>query len=132
MSDEMRAEARSLLTWLDSWGDGPNWSDASGATVPVVKEGLRRVLEHVVRPNLQGESLATLNDVADTQTRRLIAEKHEQARLIRLDAQNIVDLATCRLRDPRVTDPNVRHDLEQIVFAAKRLHDLTQPKPDRT
>ena len=94
MSDEMRAEARSLLTWLDSWGDGPNWSDASGATVPVVKEGLRRVLEHVVRPDLQGESL---------------------------DAQNIVDLATCRLRDPRVTDPNVRHDLEQIVFAAKRL-----------
>lgn len=80
MSDEMRTEARSLLTWLDSWGDGPNWSDASGATVPVVKEGLRRVLEHVVRPNLQGESLATLNDVADTQTRRLIAEAHEQAR----------------------------------------------------
>ena len=31
-----------------------------------------------------------------------------------------------RLRDPRwSTDPNVRHDLEQIVFAAKRLHDLT-------
>ena len=49
----------------------------------------------------------------------------EQVRLIRLDAQNIVDLATCRLRDPSVTDPNVRHDLEQIVFAAKRLHDVT-------
>lgn len=49
----------------------------------------------------------------------------EQKRLIRLDSQSIVDLAVTRLHDDRVTDPNVRHDLEQIVFAAKRLHLLT-------
>ena len=49
----------------------------------------------------------------------------EQVRLIRHDAQNIVDLATCRLRDPSVTDLNVRIVLKQIVFAAKCLHALT-------
>ena len=45
---DMKTEARSLLEWLDGWGDGPNWSDASGATVPVVKASLRRVLEYVL------------------------------------------------------------------------------------
>lgn len=48
MAGDVKSEARSLLEWLGGWGDGPNWSDASGATVPVVKESLRRVLEHVV------------------------------------------------------------------------------------
>jgi hypothetical protein len=51
---DVKAEARSLLEWLDGWGDGPNWSDASGATVPVVKASLRRVLEHVNRTGIPG------------------------------------------------------------------------------
>ena len=48
MSEDLVNEAKSLLTWLDGWGDGPNWSDASGATVPVVKASLRRVLDYVI------------------------------------------------------------------------------------
>jgi hypothetical protein len=46
---DVKTEARSLLEWLNGWGDGPNWSDASGATVPVVKASLRRVLEYVLQ-----------------------------------------------------------------------------------
>lgn len=51
---DMQREATSLLEWLSGWGDGPNWSDASGATVPVVKESLRRVLEYVVHGGTPG------------------------------------------------------------------------------
>jgi hypothetical protein len=54
MANDVKTEARSLLEWLAGWGDGPNWSDASGATVPVVKESLRRVLEHVVSEGIPG------------------------------------------------------------------------------
>lgn len=49
----------------------------------------------------------------------------EQVRLIRQDAQNIVDVALARLREEPFIDADVRHDLEQIVFSAKRLHQLT-------
>ena len=36
----------SMREWLSSWGDGPNWSDPSGSTVPVTKESLRALIEH--------------------------------------------------------------------------------------
>lgn len=39
----------SMKEWLDSWGSGPNWSDASGATVPVTRESLAAVLEYALR-----------------------------------------------------------------------------------
>lgn len=35
-------------------------------------------------------------------------------------AQAIMDLAEARLRDERITDPNVRHDLGQIVELARQ------------
>jgi len=39
--------AKSLREWLSSWGAGPNWSDASGETVPIVKASLLTLLhEH--------------------------------------------------------------------------------------
>jgi hypothetical protein len=34
----------SMKEWLDAWGEGPNWSDKTGATVPVTKEALARLL----------------------------------------------------------------------------------------
>jgi hypothetical protein len=34
----------SMKEWLDAWGEGPNWSDETGATVPVTKESLVRLL----------------------------------------------------------------------------------------
>ena len=34
----------SLKEWLASWGDGPNWSDKTGATVPVAKDTLRELI----------------------------------------------------------------------------------------
>ena len=34
----------SMKGWLDQWGEGPNWSDETGTTVPVTKEALIRLL----------------------------------------------------------------------------------------
>ena len=34
----------SMELWLASWGDGPNWSDPTGATVPVTKEALAALI----------------------------------------------------------------------------------------
>jgi hypothetical protein len=34
----------SMKEWLDSWGDGGNWSDSTGMTVPVTKESLRALI----------------------------------------------------------------------------------------
>jgi len=42
-------------------------------------------------------------------------------KLVRDNAQYIIDLADCRLRDERVIDPNVRHDLKEIVGLARAL-----------
>jgi hypothetical protein len=39
------AEIQSMREWLDSWGDGPNWSDSSGETVPIAKADLARLLD---------------------------------------------------------------------------------------
>lgn len=33
----------SLREWLASWGDGPNWSDPSGLTVPITKMSLEHL-----------------------------------------------------------------------------------------
>ena len=45
----------------------------------------------------------------------------EQKKMIRDNAQATIDLAEARLRDDRVTDENVRHDLEQIATLARAL-----------
>jgi hypothetical protein len=39
------AEIQSMREWLDSWGDGPNWSDPKGETVPIAKADLARLLD---------------------------------------------------------------------------------------
>ena len=39
----------SMKEWLEHWGDGPNWSDTTGATVPVTKESLRVLLANAER-----------------------------------------------------------------------------------
>lgn len=48
MSDDIRTEARSLLEGLPSWGDGPNWCDPSGHTIPIPKVTLRRLLNYIL------------------------------------------------------------------------------------
>ena len=40
-------ELTSTREWLASWGNGPNWSDASGATVPTVKQTITRLLDTI-------------------------------------------------------------------------------------
>jgi hypothetical protein len=42
-------DLESLKEWLASWGDGPNWTDASGATVPIVKQTLRDLIADAER-----------------------------------------------------------------------------------
>ena len=48
MSDDIRTEARSLLDGLPSWGDGPNWCDPSGQSIPIPKVTLRRLLNYIL------------------------------------------------------------------------------------
>lgn len=42
-----KAELITLREWLATWGDGPNWSDPTGSSIPVQKEQLRRLLDHI-------------------------------------------------------------------------------------
>lgn len=46
---QIDTEIRSLKEWLAHWGDGPNWTDVSGATVPVVKASLARLIAEAER-----------------------------------------------------------------------------------
>lgn len=39
----------SMNEWLSSWGDGPNWSDQTGVTVPVAKDTLRKLITDATR-----------------------------------------------------------------------------------
>ena len=48
MSDDIRTEARSLLDVLPSWGDGANWCDPSGQSIPIPKVTLRRLLNYIL------------------------------------------------------------------------------------
>ena len=34
----------SVKEWFASWGEGPNWSDSTGTTVPITKEVLAHTL----------------------------------------------------------------------------------------
>ena len=51
----------------------------------------------------------------------------EQKKMIRDNAQATVDLAEARLRDDRVTDENVRHDLSEIAGLARALLEMVGP-----
>jgi hypothetical protein len=48
------AEIQSMREWLDSWGDGANWSDPKGETVPIAKADLARLLD-AADATLRGE-----------------------------------------------------------------------------
>ena len=50
LSEESRD---SLREWLESWGEGPNWSDPSGATVPIAKETLVAMLNELETVTLE-------------------------------------------------------------------------------
>lgn len=51
----------------------------------------------------------------------------EQKKTIRDNAQSTIDIAEARLRDNRVTDVNVRHDLEQIARMARTMLEMVGP-----
>jgi hypothetical protein len=38
-------DIKSMREWLDSWGDGPNWMDKTGVSVPIVKSTLKALLD---------------------------------------------------------------------------------------
>lgn len=40
-------EIKSVREWLNSWGEGPNWTDESGLSVPIQKVTLRKLLDEV-------------------------------------------------------------------------------------
>jgi hypothetical protein len=61
----------SMKEWLLSWGDGPNWSDPTGVTVPVAKESLRELLTHAERMR---DALQQLRDRALTKAPAAVAE----------------------------------------------------------
>ena|ERR1017187_7202921 len=52
----------------------------------------------------------------------------EQKATLRDNAQSILDLAECRLREQNCTDVNVRHDLGEIIICARRLFDMVGPR----
>ena len=52
----------------------------------------------------------------------------EQKVTIRDNAQSIINLAECRLREADGQAPNIKHDLEQIVICARRMFDLVGPR----
>lgn len=37
-------ELNSLEEWANSWGEGPNWSDETGRTIPVVRDQLKLLI----------------------------------------------------------------------------------------
>lgn len=39
----------STIEWLNSWSDGPHWSDPTGETVPIAKDALRDLLVRAQR-----------------------------------------------------------------------------------
>lgn len=41
------ATLASLREWLAQWGEGPNWSDATGQTVPIAKHTLSALLDRI-------------------------------------------------------------------------------------
>lgn len=51
----------SMKEWLASWGDGPNWSDATGLTVPVTKESLAKLIADAEKMR---DALRTIRDRA--------------------------------------------------------------------
>lgn len=53
----------SMKEWLASWGDGANWSDQSGATIPISKESLGKLIADAerMRDALRGLKERALN-----------------------------------------------------------------------
>lgn len=49
----------SMKEWLASWGDGANWSDPTGATVPVTKEALATLIANAERMRTALKELRT-------------------------------------------------------------------------
>jgi len=49
---------QSLREWVSSWGDGPNWSDASGATIPTAKATLLGLLDSIADITTARDKLA--------------------------------------------------------------------------
>lgn len=42
-----KSELTTVREWLVMWGEGPNWTDPTGNSVPVQKDQLRRLLNHI-------------------------------------------------------------------------------------
>jgi hypothetical protein len=118
-----KAERTTLREWLATWGDGPNWSDKSGATVPTAKTSLLGLLDYADAKDAEiDRAWAALKvdpkeaaddpDTAELADSIGVSLQYERDR-IEMAAQAILDLASARLRNPPL-DPNVEHDLKEI------------------
>lgn len=45
MRDNLEARLQSTRAWLASWGDGSNWMDSTGASIPITKASLTELLD---------------------------------------------------------------------------------------
>jgi len=69
------AELNSLREWLGHWGEGPNWSDPKGQSVPIAKVTLTALLDHVdyLRTAISGIRERALDGRLETMDRATIA-----------------------------------------------------------
>lgn len=51
----------SMKEWVNSWGDGPNWSDVTGTTIPTCKTLL---LEMIADSERMRDTMMKLRDIA--------------------------------------------------------------------
>lgn len=65
--------------WIASWGEGPNWSDASGATIPASKTWLHNVLSLVERMRRERDAYKRLSVDAIELTEKTEAVLAEQS-----------------------------------------------------
>ena len=75
MSDDIRTEARSLLDGLPSWGDGANWCDPSGQSIPIPKVTLRRLLHYILTDvdQVRADALREAASICDRRSDELAA-----------------------------------------------------------
>ncbi len=70
---------QSMLEWLTSWGDGTHWADATGATVPITKAVLRKLIVDAVRMR---DALLVIRSRMLDQLTRSASQEHAQSAII--------------------------------------------------
>lgn len=79
----------SIREWLASWGDGPNWTDTSGNSVPIIKADLSRLLDLAsARPRRSSVGVPA-KDINGQPNWRMEAVRTVDHRIIKEQAANL-------------------------------------------